>query len=273
PVLPARRIRILRCEMNEQSFYTSAVAAGIDDRLIADIAAAFTFDFDFVREIHPGDVFEAAVAETLDVGGHAVGKPQLLYVSLVTAAKSRALYRFQIAPGAPPEWYDGDGRSTRRGLMRTPVDGARVTSTFGMRDHPVLGYTRMHKGVDFGTPVGTPVYASGDGVVDAIGPHTGYGNYLRIVHGPKLATAYGHLSGYPQGIAIGTRVHQGEVVAFSGNTGVSTGPHLHYEIIENGGQVDPLQYKTQVGVSLAGSALAEFRTERDRIDALRAQAM
>lgn len=268
-----RRTRVLRGEIDQQSFYTSAVAAGVDDRLISQIATAFTFDFDFVREIHPGDVFEVAVDETVDAQGNVVGVPKLLYVSLVTAAKSKELYLFRLSPQSEATWYDGDGRSTRRSLMRTPVDGAHVTSTFGMRNHPVLGYTRMHKGVDFGTPVGTPVYASGDGVVTAIGLHSGYGNYLRIEHSPTLSTAYGHLSGYPPGIAIGTHVHQGQVVALSGNTGISTGPHLHYEILIDGQQVDPLLYKVDAGVSLAGSALIAFRDARDRIDALRAKAL
>jgi murein DD-endopeptidase MepM/ murein hydrolase activator NlpD len=142
-----------------------------------------------------------------------------------------------------------------------------------MRDHPVLGYTRMHKGVDFGVPVGTPVYASGDGVVDAIGQHAGYGFYLRIVHSRTLATAYGHLSAYPPEMKIGARVRQGQVVAYSGNTGISTGPHLHYEVLVDGAQVNPLDYKVESAEALSGEALSAFLAQRGRVDAARASAM
>lgn len=259
---PVSALRFLHGEMDGESFYTSAVAAGVDDRLITEITGALAFDFDFVREIHQGDVFSVAVEQR--AGG---APPVLLYVSLVTAEKTKALYRFRGA------WYDAEGTAAQRSLMRTPVEGGRVTSTFGMRDHPVLGYTRMHKGVDFGVPVGTPVYASGDGVIDAIGEHTGYGNYLRIVHTKTLATAYGHLSAYPPEMRIGTHVRQGQVVAFSGNTGISTGPHLHYEILVDGTQVNPLEYKVEGGATLSGDALAAFVAQRARIDAARASAM
>jgi murein DD-endopeptidase MepM/ murein hydrolase activator NlpD len=259
---PGGHVRVFHGEMDQQSFYTSAVAVGIDDRLVSQITSALAFDFDFVREIHPGDVFDVAVE---DNAGSAA--PALLYVSLRTAEKTKAVYRFRGA------WYDGQGLATQRALMRTPVEGARVTSTFGMRDHPVLGYTRMHKGVDFGVPIGTPVYASGDGTVAAAGPNDGYGFYLRIAHTKSLATAYGHLSGYPPSIKIGGQVRQGEVVAFSGNTGISTGPHLHYEILVNGEQVNPLEYKLESASALRGEALMEFVRLRDRVDAARARAM
>jgi murein DD-endopeptidase MepM/ murein hydrolase activator NlpD len=256
-------VRVIHGEIDQQSFYTSAVAAGVDDRLVPQITAALAFDFDFVREIHPGDVFDVAV----EGGGGRGAAPRLLYVSLVTAEKTRALYRFQ------GNWYDARGLATQRALMRTPVEGARVTSTFGMRNHPVLGYTRMHKGVDFGVPIGTPVYASGDGTIDAIGLHTGYGFYLRIAHSKTLATAYGHLSAYPAGIKLGLHVRQGDVVAFSGNTGISTGPHLHYEVLVNGEQVNPLEYKVEGGAALLGKTLAAFVRERDRVDAARVGTM
>lgn len=267
------RLRVFRGEMDQETFYTSAVSAGIDDRLIPEIAAAFAFDFDFVREVHPGDVFEAAVEEEINPQGDAIGPPRLRYVSLVTAVKSKALYRFQVSPDSPAGWYDADGRTTRRSLMRTPVEGARITSTFGMRDHPVLGFTRMHKGIDFGTPIGTPVYASGDGTIAILGPRGDYGFYLRIAHSSSLATAYGHLSGFAPGLSVGSRVRQGEVVAYSGNTGISTGPHLHYEVLVNGEQVNPLEYKVDEGPPLEGAALARFLKERDRIDELRSRLM
>jgi murein DD-endopeptidase MepM/ murein hydrolase activator NlpD len=154
--------------------------------------------------------------------------------------------------------------------MRTPVEGARISSSFGPRMHPVLGYTRVHKGTDFATPVGTKVYASGDGVVDFVGLHGGHGNYISVRHTKSLETAYAHLSVYGSGIAVGTAVRQGQEIALSGNSGLSSGPHLHYEVIVDGEQVDPMSYETESGRRLADAALAAFQKERDRIDTLRA---
>jgi murein DD-endopeptidase MepM/ murein hydrolase activator NlpD len=264
----ATRIRVVRGEMDAQSFYSSAVAAGVTDVLVPEFAAAFAFDFDFQREIKPGDIFEAAIEERVDASGDTVGAPHLVYASLQTAAKARALYRFQPPGDRQLAWFDGNGRSIVRSLMRTPVDGARISSSFGPRMHPVLGYTRMHKGTDFATPVGTPVYASGDGVVEFVGLHGGHGNYVRVRHSKTLETAYAHLSAYA--VAVGATVIQGQVIARSGNTGLSSGPHLHYEVIVNGEQVDPMKFQTESGRNLTGAALQAFIKERNRIDGLRA---
>jgi murein DD-endopeptidase MepM/ murein hydrolase activator NlpD len=263
-------IKVVRGEMDANSFYSSAVAAGVRDSLIDDFAAAFAFDFDFQREIKPGDIFEAAFERQIDGEGAVVGSERLVYVSLQTNAKSRALYAFQPPGDARPSWFDGNGVSVVRGLMRTPVEGARITSSFGLRVHPVLGYTRLHKGTDFAVPVGTAVYASGDGVVDFVGPHGGHGNFVRIRHKANLETAYAHLSRFAPGVVVGATVRQGQPIAFSGNTGLSSGPHLHYEVIVQGVQVDPMGFQTSQGRTLNGQALVAFRRERDRIDGLRA---
>lgn len=260
----------IRGEMDGNSFYTSAVTAGVPDYLIDDIANAFSFDFDFVREIHPGDVFEVVLEAPVNPDGKVAGTQNVLFASLTTPTKSKAFYRFQAPGQAQAQWYDPSGGTAQKSLMRTPVQGARVTSTFGMRNHPVLGYTRMHKGVDFGVPIGTPVYASGDGVVGYVGVHGGHGNYIRIDHTKTLSTAYAHLSAYGDGIVVGTKVHQGQQIALSGNTGLSTGPHLHYEVIVNGEQVDPLGYVASGGETLLqGDALKAFMKERLRIDGAR----
>jgi murein DD-endopeptidase MepM/ murein hydrolase activator NlpD len=199
-----------------------------------------------------------------------VGAERLVYASLQTQTKSRALYLFQPAGEAKPSWFDGKGAAVARGLMRTPVEGARITSSFGPRLHPVLGYTRVHKGTDFAVPVGTTVYASGDGVVDFMGPHGGHGNFVRIRHSPELQTAYAHLSGYAPGMSVGAAVRQGQAIGLSGNTGLSSGPHLHYEVIVRDVQVDPMAFQTNSRRALKGEALAAFRKMRDRLDALRA---
>jgi murein DD-endopeptidase MepM/ murein hydrolase activator NlpD len=264
------KIKVVRGEMDANTFYSSAVAAGVTDSLISDFANAFAFDFDFQREIKPGDIFEAAFERRVNGAGEAVGAERLVYASLQTQAKSKALYRFQPPGETLAAWFDGNGSSIVRSLMRTPVEGARITSSFGPRMHPVLGYTRVHKGTDFATPVGTTVYASGDGVVDFVGLHGGHGQYVSIRHNKTLETAYAHLSAYGQGIVVGTAVRQGQAIGLSGNTGLSSGPHLHYEVIVDGAQVDPMAYETTSGRALQGVALAAFQKERNRIDALRA---
>ncbi len=263
-------VKVVRGEMDANSFYSSAVAAGVRDSLIDDFAAAFAFDFDFQREIKPGDIFEAAFDRQIDGEGAVAGSERLVYVSLQAATRSRALYAFQPPGDAQPSWFDGNGVSVVRGLMRTPVNGARITSSFGPRLHPVLGYTRLHKGTDFAVPVGTAVYASGDGVVEFAGSHGGHGNFVRIRHKAQLETAYAHLSRFAPGIVVGAAVRQGQPIAFSGNTGLSSGPHLHYEVVVGGAQVDPMSFKMSQGRSLNGQALVAFRRERDRIDGLRA---
>lgn len=264
------RIKVVRGEMDANSFYSSAVAAGVVDSLVDDFASAFAFDFDFQREIRPGDIFEAAFEQKVDGRGDVVGAERLVYASLQTQTKSRALYLFQPPGEAKPSWFDGNGAAVARGLMRTPVEGARITSSFGPRVHPVLGYTRVHKGTDFAVPVGTTVYASGDGVVDFVGPHGGHGNFIRIRHSPELQTAYAHLSGYAPGISVGAAVRQGQAIGLSGNTGLSSGPHLHYEVIVRDVQVDPMTFQTNSRRALNGEALVVFRKARDRLDALRA---
>jgi len=265
-------VKVVQGQMDSQSFYSSAVAAGLKDALIPDFFQAFVYDFDFQREIKPGDVFEAAYEQKTNARGEAVGAPQLLYASMVTQQKSRALYRF-TPPGQATDWFDGSGRNIRRSLMRTPVEGARVSSTFGMRDHPVLGFTRMHKGTDFATPVGTPVYASGAGKVTWMAPRGDFGNFVTIQHTPMLETAYAHLDKFADGMKVGSDVSQGQQIGLTGNTGLTSGPHLHYEVRVEGMQVDSQTYETQAGQALAGAVLQGFTKERDRIDAARASSV
>jgi murein DD-endopeptidase MepM/ murein hydrolase activator NlpD len=153
--------------------------------------------------------------------------------------------------------------------LRTPIDGARLSSRFGMRRHPILGYNRMHKGVDFAAPTGTPIYAAGEGRVDVAKRHGGYGKYIRIRHTGEYSTAYAHLSAFAKGIAPGRRVRQGQVIGYVGTTGRSTGPHLHYEVLRNNAQINPLQIKQPPNQQLAGADLERFRVEVVRIDRLR----
>lgn len=265
------KVHAIRGEMDETSFYSSAVTAGVTDSLISDFAAAFSFDFDFQREIHQGDVFEAAFEQTVNPQGQSIGPPKLIYVSMTTPEKSRRFYRFTPPDQAEPGWFDDNGRSTVRALMRTPVDGARVSSNFGYRTHPILGYQKLHRGTDFAAPIGTPMYAAGAGVVEVAAPRGAAGNFVVIRHDNGWQTRYMHLNRFADGLAPGVRLTQGQQIGEVGTTGRSTGPHLHYEVFIDGEPVDPLSIDTGTGVTLEGKALESFRKERDRIDLSRSQ--
>ena len=264
------QVKDVRGEMDANEFYSSAVTAGVPDSLIHDFAQAFTFDFDFQREVKQGDIFEAVFEQKTNGSGDAVGQPRLLFVLLTTAAKSVALYQF-AAPGQPPGWFDGGGRSNIRAFMRTPVEGARISSTFGMREHPVLGFMKLHKGVDFAAPVGTPIYAAGDGLVQHAEFKDLNGNYVEILHDNGWQTIYLHMSAFAPGVTPGVRVHQGQEIGQVGTTGRSTGPHLHYEMHINDEAVDPMAIPLPSGPVLDAAALKSFVAERNRVDALRAQ--
>lgn len=260
-----------RGEMDATSFYSSAVAAGINDSLIGEIAKAFAFDFDFQQEIAPGDIFEAAWEQSVNPAGDPVGPPQLVYAQMVTATKSKALYRF-LAPGdTEPGWYDGNGASTVRSLMRTPVDGARISSKFGFRTHPILNYQKLHRGTDFAAPIGTPMYAAGDAVVEVAAPRGAAGNFVILRHDNGWQTRYMHLNRFADGLVPGARWKQGQQIGEVGTTGRSTGPHLHYEVWIDGEPVDPQSIDTGTGKQLDGDAVKAFRAERDRIDLSRSQ--
>ena len=264
------RILVRRGLMDGESFYSSAVAAGINDTLIPAFAKALAFDFDFQRDVHRGDAFEAAFEQKVDKAGDPIGPPRLLYAALNGATKSAGVYSF-TPPGGEAGWFDSSGRSVVRALMRTPVDGARVSSTFGMRVHPVLGFEKFHKGIDFAAAVGTPVFASGSGVIESATPSATAGNWVRLRHDNGWETVYMHLNRFAPGIAgSGARVAQGQEIGEVGTTGRSTGPHLHYELHVKDEAVDPATIEVEGGTTLAGNALAAFGRERDRIDVSRA---
>jgi murein DD-endopeptidase MepM/ murein hydrolase activator NlpD len=266
-------LQVVRGTLDAQSFYSSAVAAGVNDNLVSDFANAFAFDFDLQREVAPGDVIAAGFEQRTNDDGQAVGLPTLLYASLKTKAKSRALYRFTDPATDKTGWYDADGRSTVRALMRTPIDGARISSPFGMREHPILGFVKMHKGTDFAAPVGTPIFAAGDGVVEFAGLKGPNGNFVKLRHDNGWETLYLHMNRIWPGVAPGARVSQGQQIGEVGTTGRSTGPHLHYEVHVGGEPVDPLSLDAGAGTrALGGRSLAAFRQLRDRIDAKAATA-
>jgi len=264
------QILMRKGEMNDVDFYSAAVAAGITDSLIPTFAQAFVYDFNFQTEISTGDVFEAVFEQHLNTAKQPVGPPRLLYASMTTPTKSRALYRFQPARGEEG-WFDGNGRSVRRSFMRTPVEGARITSRFGLRFHPTLHFTRLHGGIDLAAPIGTPIYASANGIITSVSPSGCAGNMVIMRHDNGWETRYFHLKSYAPDLVPGLRVAQGHVLGGVGITGTcTTGPHLHYEVHINGEKVNPEAIPTEEGLRLTGEILAAFIKERDRIDLARA---
>ena len=252
----------------DSSLYLAATQAGIPTDVTVAMIKLFSYKVDFQRDLRPGDTFEVYYSYYYTPDGQSAREGNIDYAMMHTGGHTYAVYRYQPDPNQPAEYFDAHGESLKGMLMKTPVDGARITSGFGMRFHPVLGYTRMHKGIDFGVPVGTPVMASGTGTVKIAGRSNGYGNYMRIDMGNGYGFAYGHLSRFAPGIHPGSHVHQGEIVAYSGNTGLSTGPHLHYEILVHGEQVNPLKVKMAQGRVLGGKDLRDFLFGKLHTDAV-----
>lgn len=268
--LPVVRRPQLAAGTIEDSLYLAAQAQGVPAALVMELVRLLSWDVDFQRDIQPGDRFELLYEqeEQPERGERRLG--DILFAALHLSGSTVAFYRFERADGRV-DYYDPRGRSLRKSLLRTPVDGVRISSGFGMRLHPILGYTRMHKGVDFAAPSGTPVYAAGDGVIEFVGWRGAYGNYIRIRHNSRYETAYAHLSRFAEKIRRGARVRQGQVIGYVGNTGRSTGPHLHYEILVNGSHVNPLTVRQPSNEELAGRELEQFRKTVAAIDALRAR--
>jgi murein DD-endopeptidase MepM/ murein hydrolase activator NlpD len=250
----------------KSSLYLTAMQAGIPAEVVIDMIRMFSYKVDFQRDVHEGDSFEVYFDYYYTPEGQAAKYGQISFANMRLSGKDMGLYRYQPDSEEAPEYFDAKGESAKGLLMKTPVDGARISSGFGSRFHPILGYTRMHKGVDFAVPTGTPVMSAGNGTVLFMGRASGYGNFVQISHGNGYATAYAHLSRFAAGMRKGARVRQGQVFAYSGNTGNSTGPHLHYEIRVNSGQVNPLTVKMAQGRTLAGKERTLFLERRMKID-------
>lgn len=242
----------------KSSFYLTAQQQGIPDKAIVELIRAYSYDVDFQRDIKVGDALEVMYESMVTEDGEFVSTGDVLYAELKTRGRSFKIYHFTNSAGIS-SYYNDKGENVRKALLRTPVDGARISSGFGMRRHPILGYSKMHRGVDFAAPRGTPIYAAGDGVVEFAGPYSSYGNYVRIRHNGTYKTAYAHASRIASGIRNGSKVRQGQVVAYVGTTGRSTGPHLHYEILRGSTQVNPAGVKFAGGDKLVGRELAKFQ--------------
>ena len=249
----------------DDSLYLAATRALVPDPVVIELIRLYSFDVDFQRDIQPGDGFELFYEGLADESGAIVKQGPILYARLEIGDKVLPLYRFETDDG-DVDYYNPKGESVRKALLRTPVDGARLSSRFGMRKHPILGYSKMHRGIDFAAPSGTPIMAAGDGTIEYAGRHGGYGKYIRIRHNGEYKTAYAHMSKFAGGMRTGKRVRQGDIIGYVGTTGRSTGPHLHYEVLASNKQTNPLGLKLPTGRTLAGSELARFQTMRRALD-------
>jgi murein DD-endopeptidase MepM/ murein hydrolase activator NlpD len=250
----------------ESSLYGTAAEEGVPAYIIAEMMQVFSFDVDFQRQIHPGDRFEAFYGDPLS--GSSTKRNVLHYATLELSGKTKTYYRFTTPDDGVTAYYDETGQSANKFLMRTPVSGARMTSSYGMRRHPLLGYTRMHSGVDFGLPTGSPIKAAGSGTVTQAGRSGGYGITVRIKHQKGYETLYAHMSRIASGIKPGTQVNQGQVIGYVGATGQATGPHLHYEIRVKGKPVNPMEVKAAGGRQLSGDMLAAFEAHKQKLVAM-----
>jgi len=250
-----------------QSIYETALRNKVPMPVIDEMIRIYSYDVDFQRKVAPGDSFDVFYAGE-DEGSNVTDKNEVLYAALTVGGETKKYYRFQTPDDNAVDYYDETGKSAKKFLVRKPVNNAIMRSGFGGRRHPILGYVKMHTGVDWATAYGTPIFAAGNGVLEKVGLEGGYGKYIRIKHNNGYETAYGHMSAFAKGMEVGKRVRQGQVIGFVGSTGMSTGPHVHYEILVNGRFVDPMRVKLPRGRALEGPMMASFEKERDRLDAM-----
>jgi murein DD-endopeptidase MepM/ murein hydrolase activator NlpD len=250
-----------------QSIYETALRNHLPRPVIDDMIRIYSYDIDFQRKVQPGDSFEVLFAGEEETPG-AEGKAEVMFASLTVAGETKRFYRFQTRDDAVVDYYDEEGKSAKKFLVRKPVGPGIMRSGFGFRRHPILGATKMHTGVDWAAPSGTPIYASGNGTIDKVGWESGYGKYIKIRHANGYETAYGHMTAFARGMDPGVRVRQGQVIGFVGSTGLSTGAHVHYEILVNGRFVDPMRIRLPRGRVLDGPMRADFDRERERLDGM-----
>jgi len=251
----------------KNGLFVDGVESGISQNAMMNMINLYGYDIDFQRDIHSGDKFEMLVESFYHESGKKVRDGNVLYSSLALQNRTIEIYMHKIDDKI--EYFDAKGSSIKKSLLRTPINGARVSSGFGMRRHPILGYSKMHKGVDFAAPSGTPILAAGNGTISFMGRKGGYGNYVLIRHNNDYSTAYGHASRFNRKLKNGAKVKQGDVIAYVGTTGRSTGPHLHFELLYRGAQVNPAKVKATSGIRLVGKELVRFENSKSEIDKYR----
>lgn len=267
-VAPRQRF-IARAEGTvDGGLFPAMTRAGLPAGLALSLIRILGHQVDFQRDLQPGDRFSILFERFRDSEGDILGHGQMLSARLHLSNRVIEIWRHKSARGET-DWFDRDGRSLRRSFLRTPLDGARISSGFGMRSHPVLGFNRMHQGIDFAAPTGTRVFAAADGTVVSARREGGYGLMVRLRHANGVETRYAHLSRFARGLTPGRRVRQGDVIGAVGSTGLSTGPHLHYEVAVAGRTVNPARH-VQQATRLGGAELAAFRTRQRNLDSLAA---
>ena len=256
----------------ESNFMSSLKSLGLSNSSIIELVNSYSYQIDFQRQIKKGDTITVINEEFVTQEGKYSHNGKILYVSLNLSGTEYKIYRYSPDGSVNNHmFFSEDGKSVKRSLLRTPVKLVRVSSHYGKRQHPTLGYTKMHRGVDFAAPRGTPIYAAGNGVITELGWKSGYGKFVQIKHSQTLSTAYAHASNFAQNLRVGSSVKQGQVIAYVGSTGRTTGAHLHYEVKVSGRNINPMSVKTTPGVELAGKQLAKFQQFKNKVSILSAE--
>jgi len=248
----------------DKSIYSSLKNINVPDNIIMSFVQLFSFDIDFQRDIRNKNQIKILFEQFKDKDDDLIKTGSIFFAEIVLSKDAYELYKFE--DNNDIEYFNSDGQSATKALMKTPINGARLSSAYGMRKHPILGYNKKHMGVDFAAPIGTPIMAAGTGHIEYVGTNGGAGKYIRIKHLNGYKTSYSHLSSYASGMQKNVRVKQGQTIGYVGSTGLSTGPHLHYEVIFNGEKINPMKMKLPSGKKLKGTSLNNFLTERDRIN-------
>ena len=260
------KLKLYEVEIHN-SIYESLKKIDTPDEIIMEFVQLYSFDIDFQRDIRKGNKIKIFFEIYTDSQNNYIKSGNINFSEIILDDESFELYRFQSEGDEFVEYFNSDGKSATKALMKTPINGARLSSGFGMRKHPILGYNKKHQGVDFAAPTGTPIMAAGTGHIEFVGNNGGAGKYIRIKHLNGYKTSYSHLSKYASGIQKNVKVRQGQVIGYVGNTGLSTGPHLHYEVIFNGKRINPMKMKLPSGKQLKDKNLEIFLAEKERINA------
>ena len=261
--------KVIADNIISNNLYTSAIDAKINPDTIIEFARIFGFEIDFQRDIRKDDYFRILYEQFFDENGKFVKSGSILYAHMSVNGREISLYKFGNDKGYG--YFDINGKSVEKALMKTPINGARLSSSFGLRKHPILGFNKMHKGTDFAAPSGTPIMASGAGTVIRAKWCGGGGNCIKIKHNSTYSTIYAHMKNFAKGIKVGKKVRQGQIIGYVGSTGMSTGPHLHYEVLINGKQVNSQKLKLPSGKILKGDERQAFEIHRIKSDVLIAE--
>lgn len=264
--MPLKKVLVKDTTNINNSFVASARKLNLSHKNITDLVNAYSYQLDFQRELKAGDKLTVITEKYYTEDGSFSHHGNVLYSKITQSKANHEIFRHNY--NGDPQYFTAEGRSVKRSFLRTPLKAIRISSKFGQRKHPILGYSKMHKGVDFAAPIGTPIYAAGDAIVADACWKGGYGKYLKLKHSTEISTAYAHLVKYAKGIKKGSKVKQGQIIAYVGTTGRSTGPHLHYEVLVNNQHVNPLSIKSTPELKLAGPQLAKFNKVKAQVTKL-----